>query len=157
MEVIVFNITMICAIVIACNLLVFELIGQFNIVMLAALMDLGVVLAITFAYFYLSERITSDLLEIDDIFYYSPWYRLPTNRQKLLVLPIIRGGRVVRLKGLGLFDCSLPVFSKVFNWKLEQTSVPNGQNNLCNISACFWIGCVDNSIGRFLFSYDAEF
>lgn len=113
MEVIIFNITLICAVVIACNLLVFELIDEMNIVMLAAIIDLSVVIAMTFAYFYLSERITSDLLEIDDIFYDSPWYRLPIKRQKLLVLPIQRAGRELRMTGLGLFDCSLAVFSKV--------------------------------------------
>lgn len=113
MELILFNITLACTLVIAFNLFTIELSDGLNYDILTALADIIIVIALTFAYFYLSERITADLLEICDIFYNSPWFQLSTKQQKLLTLPIQRAGRELRLTGLGLIDCSLIVFSKV--------------------------------------------
>lgn len=62
---------------------------------------------------HLSEWITSDFSEIGEIFYNSEWYELQVREQRLLTLPIGRAQRVFRLKGLGLFDCSLVVFLMV--------------------------------------------
>lgn len=108
---ILFNVAFTCIIVIACNLLVIELNNQLNMEIIVAMVDLCVMLGITFAYFYLSEWITSDLFEIGDIFYNAPWSRLPIKQQKLFVLlPIQRAERGLRLKCLGLFECSLAVF-----------------------------------------------
>lgn len=115
MEAILFNMIFTCTVVIAFNLFVIESSDGYNFEMIIAFIDLSFMVGLTFAYFYLSEWITTDLLEIGDIFYDSPWYRLPTKHQKLLTLPIQRAGRELRLTGLGLFDCSLAVFSGVSN------------------------------------------
>lgn len=113
MAVILFNITFTCVIAIACNLFVLEMNGKINMEIIVALIDLGVVIGLTFAYFFLSEWITTDLFAIDEIFYNSPWFRLSTDQQKLLVLPIMRADREFRLTGLGIFECSLAVFATV--------------------------------------------
>lgn len=113
MEVILFNITLTCIIVIAFNLFVIELNDDINIEVLVALTNMSVMVGLTFIYFYLAERITTDLLAIGEIFYNSAWDRLPANYQKLLVLPIQRTEREVRLTGLGMFSCSLFTFSSV--------------------------------------------
>lgn len=113
MDLIIFNITFTCTAVIAFNLLVVELNESINFEMLVAFADLVVVLLITALYFFHSEWITSDLYEIGDNFYNSPWYILPIRQQRLLVLPIQRAGREFRLKGLGIFECSLVLFLAV--------------------------------------------
>lgn len=105
--------TLTCIIGIAFNLFVFELNDTLNLEIVIASIDLAAYPGLTFLYFYLSEWITSDLLDISDVFYNSSWYYLPLQHQKLLVLPIMRAGRDLRLKSLGLFDCSLAVFASV--------------------------------------------
>lgn len=113
MELILFNITFTCIIGIAFNLSVIDLNDSLSLEIIVALADLLLILSLTLAYFYLSEWITSDLLEIGDIFYNAAWYRLPTMQQKLLIFPILRAGRPLHLKGLGFFDCSLALFASV--------------------------------------------
>lgn len=113
MKVVLFSMTFTCGIVIAANLVVFELNESFNLEIFVAFLDMVVEIVMTFAHFYLAEWITSDLLSIGDHFYNSAWFCLPLKQQKLLVLPIQRAQRELRLKGLGLFECSLPVFSMV--------------------------------------------
>lgn len=113
MKVILFNMTFTCIIAIAFNLYVVELNGTLNMQLSMALIDLAFVLGLTFAHFALSERISSELLEVGDHFYNSPWYRLKISQQKLLVLPIQRAHQEIRLKALNIFECSLPVFSSV--------------------------------------------
>lgn len=114
MEVTLFNITVICTICIAFNLLAVELNDSINLGLLIAFADMAFVMAITGVYFFHSEWITSDLLEIGDNFYNSAWYLLPVKQQRLLALPIQRAEREFRLKGLGLFECSQAAFLSVF-------------------------------------------
>lgn len=113
MTMVLFNLTFTCTIVIAANLVVVELSEAIDVEILVAFTDMATLIGMTFIYFYLAEWITSDLLGIADHFYNSAWHHLPVKQQKLLVLTIQRAHRELRLKGLGLFNCSLPVFSSV--------------------------------------------
>lgn len=114
MQVILFIITMTCTINIAFNLFVLELNESFSFEMADASINMLVMLSLTFAYFYFSERVTVDLLRIDESFYNSAWYRLLTaKQQRRLVLPIQRAQRAFRLTCWGLIDCSLPVFLQI--------------------------------------------
>lgn len=113
MEWIIFNITFTCIIVIACNLFVIETNVAPSFQILIAFCDMLTLVGLSFIYFYFSERFTSNLLEIGEIFYHSSWYRLPKKQQNQVLLPIQRAQREFRLKGLGLFNCSLPVFLSV--------------------------------------------
>lgn len=115
MEIILFTMTLTCTTIIALNLFAVELNGLLSMATLTAFCDLLGMLLLLIMFCYLSECITSDLLEIGDIFYNSPWYQLRVEQQRLLALPIRRAQRVFRLKGLGLIDCSLVVFSSVRN------------------------------------------
>lgn len=113
MDAILFIMTLTSTIVIAFNLFAVEM-NAISLETIVAFFDLFVTLSLSFAYCYLSDWITADLLEIGDIFYNSPWYRLlSTRKQRLLVLPIQRAHRLVRLRSLGLFDCSAAVFLSV--------------------------------------------
>lgn len=113
MKVVLFNMTFTCVVVITMNLLVVELNESINLEMVVAFIDMSIIIGMTFALFYLAEWITSDLLSISHLFYSSAWYRLSVKQQILLVLSIQRAHRELRLNGLGLFKCSLPVFSSV--------------------------------------------
>lgn len=113
MEMIIFKITLTCTIVIASSLFVLELNVFLSIEALIAFINLICVLMPMVIYCYLSEWVTSDLLEIGDIFYNSPWHQLPSKEQRLVALPIGRAQRMFRLRGVGLIDCSLAVFSSV--------------------------------------------
>lgn len=113
MELILFYITLTCTIAIAFNLFVVELSDALSFETIIAIVDLYLILGLTFAYYFLAEWITSDLLDIGDIFYNSQWYRLAPRQTKLLAFPIRRAQRVLRFKSLGFLDCSLPVFASV--------------------------------------------
>lgn len=100
-------------VIFAFNSYVFELNDSLNLEVIASIVNLVFGVVITSVYCYLSERITTALLEIGDNFYDMPWYQLPTKQQKLLALPIQRAQRELRLTGFGLFDCSLALLSAV--------------------------------------------
>lgn len=127
MNMILFNITLACSTNIACNLYVLELNAAINVEAIAAFLNMFVILGLTFGYYYFAERITQDLLSIGDAFYGSAWYRLEGKNQKLLMLPIMRAQRVFRLSGLGIFYCSLSVFSKVRCFFCISTDFEAGQ------------------------------
>lgn len=113
MQLISFMLTLLCSITIAINLFVIEISGNIMVIFIA-LANLMMTVGATFMYFHLSECITTDLLEIGDHFYNSPWYQLlSAKQQKCLMLPILRAQCEQRLQGLGIIDCSLEVFSKV--------------------------------------------
>lgn len=67
----------------------------------------------TFFYCYFADGLTADLLEVGDIFFESMWYELPKQEQKLLISPIQCAQRIFRMKGYGIVDCSLEMFTKV--------------------------------------------
>lgn len=113
MELTLFIVTLTCTVTIAFNLFVVELSDSLDVESLCALLSLFTLTSASFIYFYASERLTRDLLEVGDVFYNSAWYRLPAKQQLLLKLVTIRAQRDVRLKSLGLIDCSLPVFASV--------------------------------------------
>lgn len=105
--------TFTCIVDIICDSIVLESSGALNVEATTAFFNIVLMLGLEFAYFLLSEWITSDLLEIGDFFYNSTWYGWPTKQQKLLEFPIRRAQRELRITGLGLFKCSLAVFASV--------------------------------------------
>lgn len=113
MDVVSFMITAECSISIAFNLFVLEFIDNV-VVKYMAFLNISMNFEIVFAYFYLSERITTDLLSIGDLFYNSTWYQqLSAKQQKCLTVSMIRSQCEIRLTGFGIVDCSLITFSKV--------------------------------------------
>lgn len=114
MEWILFSLTVTSTIGIAFTLFVIESNDTITLEIFVASVNLALQLGTTFVCFYLSERITTELLGIDEIFYNSSWYRLLTAKQQQLVVLIIQQAqREIRLTGLGMIECSLPVFSSV--------------------------------------------
>lgn len=102
-----------CAVITAFNLFALETIERIDVQAMASFYDFTSVLATTFIYCYLSERVTADLLIIGDLFYASLWYHLPSKQGKLLKLSIERSQWEFRLKGFELINCSLSVFLSV--------------------------------------------
>lgn len=155
MEVVLFVSTIVCTIVLALNLYVLESTESINIEILVALPHTALTVGVTFGYFYLSEVITSNLLDVGDFFYDSSWYRLPANRQRLLMLPIQRAQSEFRLRGLGIVDASLPVFASV---RARLGKCPSLLGNSRSDNE-FFLGRVqyfsaDNQKRRLLFPYD---
>lgn len=108
-----FTLTLMCTIVIALSLFVVELNGLFSMEAMIALLNLLLVLVLTFTHCYLSEWVTSDLLEMGDVFYNLAWYRLLVKHQRLTILPIQQANDEFRLRGMGIFDCSLAAYTSV--------------------------------------------
>lgn len=102
-----------CAATMAINLFALESSGLLSLRAISPIYQLLVILTTTFIYCYLSEALTTDLLEIGDLFYGIAWYRLPISAQSLLIPAIHHSQQEFRLKGAGLIDCSLFVFGKV--------------------------------------------
>lgn len=113
MGLILFTLTFLCTFDMALNLRALEMYSLFTIEMLNMFVNFSMVFALTLAHYYLSERVTANLLEIGEIFYNSAWYRLPVKHQLLLTLPIHCAQQEIRLNGLGFFDCSLAFFCSV--------------------------------------------
>lgn len=111
MDVILFAMILTCSVALALDLFAIELAGAVSIETTNAVLNINLLLILIFTYCYRSECVTTDLLEIGDHFYNSEWYRLPVKQQRLLALPIDRAHSEFRFKGLGLFNCSLAVFS----------------------------------------------
>lgn len=115
MELLLFFITMTCIVDIAFNLYILELISSISLGTIIAVLHMVFATNLTFAYYYLSEWMTRDLAQIGEHFFNSPWYRvLSAKEQRLLAFAIQQAQREIRLRGLGLFDGSLTVFSSVF-------------------------------------------
>lgn len=116
MDSIIFTMALTVTVGTASELFAIELNEAFSFEAVNAMAYIAFVLALMYAYCSASERVTSYLLDVGEMFYNSAWYQLPVKQQKLLVLPIQRAEREFRLSGLGLFDCSLAVFSSVSNF-----------------------------------------
>lgn len=67
----------------------------------------------TFIYCFLSENLTFELESIGSMFYNCLWYRLPIKHQRLFAFSIQRSQKIFRLRGFGIVECSLSVFSSV--------------------------------------------
>lgn len=113
-----FTMTLMCAVVTAMCLLAVELNAALSLATVDAFINLLIVLAFMFGYCYYSECVAADVLAIGEIFFNSPWYRLPVGRQKLVMLPIQRAQRTCRFRCCGLFECSMAVFSSVSGFHL---------------------------------------
>lgn len=111
---------------------------------------------LTFVYFYLSESITMDFLEIGDLFYNSSWHRLPAKQQKRLAMAIQQAQRELRLTAIGLFDCSLVVFASVSFWKWTKLGYVNIANSQWATYLANFLILTDNSNSRFILSHDSK-
>lgn len=141
--------TLSTTICIAFDLFAVELSDTLSLETVTAVTNLCVVLAIAFAYCYLSDWITADLLEIGNVFYSSPWYRLlSVKQQQLLVLPIQRANRLVRLRSLGLIDCSGAVFLSVNKWLTK--SIHPSEQSIFNTILIYILQIIQRAASYFL-------
>lgn len=122
MGLIIFTMITTCTVITAFNLFAIELLGVFGVEAMNIFSNLSLELLLLFMYCFLSESLTGDLLDVGNIFYSSEWFQLTAKEQLLLMLPMRRAQCEFRLKGLGLVDCSLNVFSSVRELSFSNTS-----------------------------------
>lgn len=103
----------ICAVVTAINLYALEVSGISSVHAITSFYDLNITLLTTFVFCYFSEKLSSDLYDISEIFYNSIWYQLPAKQQILIIFAIQHSQRQFRLSGFGIIDCSLGTFFTV--------------------------------------------
>lgn len=101
------------SIIIAVFLFNIEALDEINFVVFGIFTALSQLVMQLVIYSRLSEYITEDLAATGELFYESPWYQLPSKKQKLYVLPILRPQREFRLMGLGIIECSLRICAAV--------------------------------------------
>lgn len=107
--------------------------SDFNVDILFCFVTLLTALSSTFIYCYYADKVTSNLVEIGDIFYRSEWYMLSPKIQKLVILPIQIAQRPFRFSGYGIVDCSQAIFGTVkyvcfFGGYLKTIAVINDNN-----------------------------
>lgn len=76
--------------------------------------------------------VTASLTAIGDHFYNFPWFLLPVEHQLLFLPPIQRSQSAYRLKGLGMVECSLRVYSAVRRGKCD-SSIKINNNHIIRI------------------------
>lgn len=113
MDAVLFYMLLACSVTVAFNLAALDRTNSFSVELMTTLYNLFCVVAMTFVYCYLSEKVTSNLSGIGDAFYEAIWYEWPIRQQRNVVMPIQRAKKLFRLKSMGLIDCSLSVFSSV--------------------------------------------
>lgn len=113
MDAVLFYMLLACSVIVAFNLAALDRANSFSVELMTTLYNLFCVLAMTFAYCYLSEKVTSNLSGIGDAFYAAIWYEWPIRQQRIVLMPVQRAKKSFRLKSMGLIDCSLSVFSSV--------------------------------------------
>lgn len=102
-----------CAVVTAINLYSLEASGILSLHAMTSFYDLNITLLTTFVFCYFSEKLSTDLYGIAEIFYDSMWYRLPAKQQILVIFAIQHSQREFRLSGFGIINCSLGTFFTV--------------------------------------------
>lgn len=114
-----------CSATVALDFFSLELNETLSLETIASLYDIATMSTMTFLYCYYSETVTEALLDVGDVFFYSPWYESAMNQNGLLAiisLPVQRAQREFRLVGFQLVECSLAVFLKVsrYNFLWEE-------------------------------------
>lgn len=113
MEAALFHQLLFCAVNIATFLVAIESNDLLSVTFCASMAGMTNVLLPSALYCRLSDNLTWNLYSIGDDFFNFTWYRLRIRQQKLFLLPIERSQGELRLKGLGIVECSLRVFSSV--------------------------------------------
>lgn len=106
---------LVCAVCLAIYMIAFMSNHVIDVTFFVSIVGSTTIVASTYIYCYFSETVTRNLQMIGDIFYESPWYRLPLVQQQIFILPINRGQAKYRMAGLKLVECSLSTFSSVWN------------------------------------------
>lgn len=86
----------------------------FDVTIITSITLLGVHLSIVFILCFYGEELSAQSFQVTNIIYSNLlWYKLPVQKQRFLDIPIRRAQKIFRLKGYGIFDCSMELFLKV--------------------------------------------
>lgn len=86
----------------------------FDVTIITSITLLGLHLTIVFILCFYGEALSAQSFQVTDIIYSNLlWYKLPVQKQRILDIPIRRAQKIFRLKGYGIFDCSMDLFLKV--------------------------------------------
>lgn len=103
----------VCTMVTAINLFIFESNSLVSLVCLVSTYQMSSVLIPTFIYCCLSNIVSVNLLSVGDSFYECKWYTWSSKQRQLLVVTIQRSQRKFDFNGFGLIECSLRMFLSV--------------------------------------------
>lgn len=86
----------------------------FDVTIITSITILGLHLSIVFILCLYGEALSAQSLQVTNIIYSNLlWYKLPVQQQQILNMPIRRAQKIFRLKGYGIFDCSMELYLKV--------------------------------------------
>lgn len=86
----------------------------FDVTMIISITLLVLHLSIVFILCFYGEKLTTQSFQVMDIIYSDLlWYKLPAQQQRVLTMSIRQAQKVYRLKGYGIFECSMELFLKV--------------------------------------------
>lgn len=60
-----------------------------------------------------ADKLTQEASEVGDAIYNTAWYEMPIEQQKMLLLPIARSQKLIRLTGFGIYTYSLENFARI--------------------------------------------
>lgn len=60
-----------------------------------------------------ADKLTQEASEVADAMYNTAWYDMPVEQQKMLLLPIARSQKLIRLTGFGIYTYSLQNFGRI--------------------------------------------
>lgn len=70
-------------------------------------------ICLNFVLCYYADKLTEEACEVGDAMYSTAWYEMPVQQQMLLVLPLCRAQKLIRLTGFGLYTYSLQNFARI--------------------------------------------
>lgn len=68
---------------------------------------------VNFVLCYYADKLTQEASEVADTMYDTAWYEMPIPQQKMLLLPIYRSQKLIRLTGFGIYTYSLQNFGRI--------------------------------------------
>lgn len=60
-----------------------------------------------------ADKLTKEASEVGDAIYNTAWYEMPVEQQQMLLLPIQRSQKLIRLTGFGIYTYSLENFARI--------------------------------------------
>lgn len=70
-------------------------------------------ICLNFILCYYADNLTEEASGVADAMYNTAWFEMPVEQQKLLLLPICRSQKLIRLTGFGVYTYSLQNFARI--------------------------------------------
>lgn len=114
------------------------------------------ILFVTCLYCYFSEMITEKSAAVAQTTFDSMWYKLAMNQQKAIIPILVRSQREFRLQGLGIIDCSFPIYLAVMSHTLRYFILTSSTYCEYNFSTFFHFRLYEHRFRTFWFFAPSE-